>query len=310
MAPVLSWADVSLADDDVYRLATRYLRVLVELPVDRRALERAIEEVEKGLLQAGRFEWRSRTLILRARLALSTGEWHQGLRIAREALESRRVDSLGCTFTSYYWIAVLASIWLGELDPAWGMLEEWRDVESETGHQRGFRGWLRACWLRRSGRAREALPLARGAYVEGLRDGEYPVRLTSGIELVRVLLALGEVDAARKPLGGLLRLRSTEISEHGYVLRVLLADYHLARARELAGLPALDAEFHHLYDTRRTELPREQIGARSALARARSAYQRARIQGEKLDSLLDCQLRAWQIANRLSATQQTSEEIG
>jgi hypothetical protein len=310
MAPVLSWTDVSLADEDVYRLATRYLRVLVELPGDRWALERAIAQVEQGLLQAGKVEWRSRILILRSRLALSTGEWRQGLRIAQTALENRRVDSLGCTFTSHYWIVVLVSIWLGELDLAWSMLEEWRDVESETGHQRGFRGWLRACWLRRSGRAGEALPLARGACLEGLRDGEYPVQLTSGIELVRVLLTLGEVDTAREPLGWLLRLRSTEVSEHGYVLRVLLADYHLARARKLAGLPALDTEFHHLYEARQGELPREPARARGALARARSAYERARVRGERLDSLLDCRLRTWQIATRLSGVEQTSEEIG
>jgi hypothetical protein len=127
---------------------------------------------------------------------------------------------------------------------------------------------------------------------------------------VRVLLTLGEVDRARAPLAGLLRLRRTETSEHAHVLRVLLADYHLARARRWAALPALDAEFHHRYESLPGGLSREPAVARSALARARFAYGRGRMSGERLDALLDCRLRAWQIADRLGTAQRTSEEIG
>jgi hypothetical protein len=87
--------------------------------------------------------------------------------------------------------------------------------------------------------------------------------------------------------------------EHAYVLRVLVGDYHLARARELAALPALDPDFGGLHERRGSTRRRDRAGARAALERARLAYLRAAPRGRRQDACFDCGLRAGQIAARL-----------
>jgi len=309
MAPTMTRRDVSLADGEVYRLATRYLRALAELPVERPSLEKAIEQVEDELLRVGRGEWRSRTLILRARLALSTGAWRGGLRLAEESLESAYRDPWKYTLSSHYWLLVLMAIWLGELDLAWRRLGEWDGLGEHRTSQRGARAWLRSCALRRAGRAEQALDHARLAYVESLREGEYPLRITAAVELVCVLLALGDLDLVREPLGQALRLRNTETSEHAYVLRILVGDHQLARARALGGLPAVDLDFQHTARRPRGRRQRDRAGARRALRHAHAAYEHAARRGEALDLLYGCRLRAWQLAHRRAALAQVEEEL-
>jgi hypothetical protein len=308
MAPPLTQKDVCLSEGVVYRIATRYLRVLAELPGEREQIDRALQEVEKGLVAVGKSAWRSRSLLVRARLALSLGTWREGLRLAEEALEERDHDEFGCTYTAYYWPCVLLAIWVGELDRAWTLFERWGRVDVGSYNQRVAGAWLRSCWLRQANRADEALSHARIAFAESLCKDEYPVRFTSAVELARVLLAVGELDAVREPLSRVLAVRHTEVGEHGYIARLLVGDVHHARARALAGLTPRDFDFHHLQETSRRSAGG--VGeARAAVDRAHLAYRLARRRGEALDTLLDCRLREWQIADRLAQLREVEEAL-
>jgi hypothetical protein len=101
-----------------------------------------------------------------------------------------------------------------------------------------------------------------------------------------------------------LGLRHTEIGEHGYAIRVLRADFHLARARRLAGLPMIDPEFGVQY---RSQARRFDLAAsHRELGIARRLYGVAKRVGRRLDQLLLCDLRSREIEARYRLVDETA----
>lgn len=318
MAPMLAARGAALDQPEYYRLVTRYLRAMVELPAERASVEAALDEAERELAARGMRSWRSRGLLTRARLALSTGEWTRGLTLITEARAARSEDPWGCTWTSHFWVTALLAIWTGDLARADKLFREWRDIEVGSTGQRAFLPLLRATRLRREGRAAEALGLAREAYANASGVREYAGQICGAVELARVLLALGEPENAAPYVRDALRFRRSEVGEHGFAVRTLLADLWLARARALAGLPGWDLEFHHAYERKaltrvvrrvRSASRHGRGDAQAALRRAERAYAAVRPLAARLDALYATELRVWQLADRAESVRRTREEI-
>jgi hypothetical protein len=146
--------------------------------------------------------------------------------------------------------------------------------------------------------------------VNALLSGDYPCSFTATAEYARLLLSLGELIAVREPLSRLLALRHTEVGEHAFAMRVLLADHHHARARQLAQLPSIDLEFHRVYPLAAPASAANPEAAQQAVARAQRGYERLATRGYALDEAVDSRLREWQLSDRLAALAGTREEIG
>jgi hypothetical protein len=91
---------------------------------------------------------------------------------------------------------------------------------------------------------------------------------------------------------------------------MIAADYRLSEARLLAGLPALDLEFHREYVGTGDPIERNERAAARSLKGARRSYSRVRRRATALDEVLDCDLRCWQVRDRLASVERTREEFG
>jgi hypothetical protein len=297
MAPGLQHPEASIGQGDIYRLATRYVRVLAELPVETARVERAVSEIEESLAAHGR-PWRSRPRLALARLHISTGEWRRGLVLAREALELRKNDPYGCTLSSYYWVVVILAIWVGEEEEVREAMAAW-ERQDLPASQRAFHNWARSQLRRRRGDTVEALSFARRARIESLEGCDYPAHVSTTIELARALLSVGRLGEAREAVLDAQRWRGSEVGDHAFSARVLPGDWHLASARALFGLPALDADFGGLCDGEDPLAP-DHTAAERALGRARLAYRRLLPRARALDRCTGTRLRAWQLDARLA----------
>jgi tetratricopeptide (TPR) repeat protein len=291
----------------LYLAATRYLRVLVELPAPRHQIEAIASEIERGIgsLDDDR---RSRVLIARARHELSRGRFEQALDAAERSLEAWRHERLVCTASTHYWMLVLLCVFLGRTDQARDWLDEWElAANGPEPTDDVFRAALRSLLARREGDAARAVACAEEARRLARGGDAYALRLARSYAAVRAHHFAGDLRAARAPLAALLALRHTETGEHAHVIRLVRADHHLACARRRAGLPMLDVESGIAFEPPPGDL--DASGARRELARARRAYARAAPRAHALDALFECDLRARELTARLALVAATAREI-
>ena len=300
--------ELSIADPSLYMTITRFLRAMVELPFPRAEIEDAFGQVEQQLRDAKLDDRRSRLLLARARLALSRGRPRDALALGEESLARWRRETHTFTGSSHYWVVVTACLWLGDLPRARRHLEAWAALREGGAMQRVFLACKSSELARREGELGRALALSRGAWIESAMGEDHQQRMFAGHAYLRALLLAGRLEPAREVLARLFRrLHRVEFAEHGFVLRALHADWHLARARHAAGLPMLDPECGVERRTRRPGA--ERAVAEPALARARRLYARALAHGRELDRLLATRLRAWEIEARLALCDRTEGEL-
>lgn len=310
MTPALSARRGRLDQGIVYRLATRCARALAELPSERAALEGALDEIDRELAGLDRHAWSTRTLLVRARLHLSTGRWQAGLEAALAALDAWQEDEYHCTWCSYAWVAVLLSIWCGRLQHAHALLDRWDARSDGLRSWLSSRHWLRGHALRRAGRADAGLVHARNAYDAAASEPDYWTAVSAAVELARTLLSLGRVSEAGGLVRGALHFRHTEVGDHAFAVRVLVGDWHLAEARRQGGLPARDADFGCEYEGGERLAHPDLASARRAARRARRAYAALRPRAAALDRLLASPLRTWQLDFREAEVVRAERAIG
>jgi hypothetical protein len=103
---------------------------------------------------------------------------------------------------------------------------------------------------------------------------------------------------ARDVLGQMMDARNAESTFERYSLHLLRGDYHLACARQAAGMPPMDDDYSDTFP------PPEQIAdvgaTRLAVARVRRAYASALRVGSEIDRKLECHIRRDEISRRLA----------
>jgi tetratricopeptide (TPR) repeat protein len=277
---------------------TRYVLIAVELPVSLEVIERALGEAWQRYAENGSGNRRSRLLLVRARLAMARGRHREALADAQEGLERRRREPLGFSFSTHVRTLVDICLRLGDLELARRYIEEWESLDT------GYPGTKRICLaaarsmiLRRERRIDEALDWARRAEHEGRITDDLPSRFWVLKALIRALLCTDDPRLARGPLLDLLRLRNSAVGDIRYETRLLLADYHLANARRLAGLPPVDLEL-----VGEVERPGSRASNETVLQQlhcARRLYGLALRTGRAIDRLLTCEVRTREVEQRL-----------
>jgi tetratricopeptide (TPR) repeat protein len=301
-------SELGIADASLYMTITRFLRAMIELPFPLAEIQDAFDQVEQQLREAKQGDRRSRLLLARARLALSRGRPHEALALGEESLAHWRRELHTFTGSSHYWVVVTACLWLDDLPRARRQLDAWAALREGSAMQRVFLACKSAELARREGEVGRSLALSRSAWVESAGSEDHQQRLFAGHAYLRALLLAGRLEPARAVLARLFGLlRRVEFGEHGFVLRALHADWHLARARLAAGLPMIDPECGI---ERRPRRPGpERAVAEPALARARRLYARALAHGREIDRLLGTRLRTWEIEARLTLCDRTEREL-
>lgn len=309
MAPVLSDPDASLREPNVYRVATRYARVLAEIPVSWSRVASAVDAIEAGL--AGeRAPWRSRVELVRARLFVSAGDWERGHAHAVSATRIREVDPWGCTRTSYLWLQGMLCVFTGRFAEVEQLLDDWRTIESGDPFQECSRAWVRSLLQRRLGHATDALESARSACEHARRARDAASTFCASVQLAQTLLALGRVEEARAYTRQAQAWSRSEVGDQSFVARVLAGDWYLARARACAGLEPFDPDFL-AYHARPPGAPlREPMVARAAARDARREYAAATPRARELDARGGRPLRDWQLGLRLRAVEEVEAALG
>jgi tetratricopeptide (TPR) repeat protein len=284
----------------VYGSMTDQIEIGLRLPVGLAAIERAYEQADAYFRSAGERDWQSRLLYYRAELLYRRGLYGQALGAAQEGAARA---SEGCPKlypSTHMWGLFRIKLALGDLAGARAYLNRWSekyDREDKHGAVRGAYLYVMAARLARAeGDAEEAFEWSRtGAEALAAADwGE--ARFLLGCEQVRACLLAGQHALAGTHLARLAHARRSESGHRRYAFALLVADYHLARARAAAGLPALDEEFGTAGE------PARESGrpAGREAARARRAYGEALKVGAWVDGRLDCSVRTEEVGRRLA----------
>ena len=298
----------------VYGNLTDHIRVAQRLPVSLRTLERAYEQAEDYSKGAGDASWRSRLLYYRSELHLLRGEDERALAVAQEGFAVWRKDCPKLYGTTHLYQLFEICLALRDEPRAARYLERWRkqnEKEEKRSRLREATERVMESLLERlRGRPAEAVERARlASHLVSLADWG-ATRYEVQHALVRALLAAGRHEAALSPLAQLAHLRRSESALEQYRFQLLRGDYHLARARDQAGLAPFDDELGHdsAGTARDSGGPRVRAGAgrsaaddqRRQLSKARAAYAAALRVGRWVDERLECGLRRRCVAERLS----------
>ena len=127
------------------------------------------------------------------------------------------------------------------------------------------------------------------------------------IVMVQAFLCTGDNHRARDELIRLLAHRHAETGHYRYYIRLLWGDYHLACARQAAGMPAVDDEFGLEFPP--PSCMAHPTATRYALARARRGYRAALKVGSWIDEKLQCSLRQTTISERLARVEAIERKL-
>jgi len=276
---------------DIYNTLIRYINIARDLPVNLGAIEKAYQQTENFLRDSGNLEWRHQLLHLQATLYKLRGMYPEALAAAQESWAIWEDEYPYFTADTHLNRLVEISLLLQDAEQAQMYLWEWEiDEHNETPKYReGMSCHRQSDLARLQGRFTEAVDWARRSML---------VDNSASDTVVRVFLCTGDNHRARDELISLLAHRHAESGHDRYYIRLLWGDYHLACAREAAGMPAVDDEFG-------LEFPppsaiANPAATRYALARARRGYRAALKVGSWIDEKLQCSLRQTTISERLA----------
>jgi len=278
---------------DIYRTLTRYIEIAQDLPVNLGAIEKAYQQTENFLRNSGNLEWRHRLLHLQAQLYKLRGMYPEALAVAQESWAIWQNEYPGYIADAHLNNLVEISLLLRDAEQAQMYLWEWEDEHDEIPKSRERMSCSRRSNLARlQGRFTEAVDWARRAMLVDNSDIE------TLIVMVRAFLCTGDKHRARDELIRLLAQRHAETGHYRYDIRLLWGDYHLACARQAAGMPAVDDVFGLEFGP--PSAIAHPAATRYALARARRGYRAALKVGGWIDEKLQCSLRQTTISERLA----------
>jgi len=278
----------------ISHIYARYLYTAISLPVSLEAIENVGSEAENFL--------RNNCWDLRHMLYCSYSElyrlrcmYEKALNIGQEGWTIWR--NTGHRFSSDDHLRELIKICLilRKVELAREYFEIWERQENEIPSDR--EKWFcarQADFARFEGRLDESLRWARRAVRANIDQQK---------SLVRTLLTMGDCKEARKETLRLLKGRgfNSEKGHMRYDTRLLIADYHLACARQAAEMTPADDEYgQHFPPPARIANP---ANTRRELCLAWSAYSSALRTGEQIDKLLVCTKRQNEIAQRIRRLQ-------
>lgn len=284
----------------VYGAMTDQIDIALRLPVRLAAVESACAQADAYFRSAGERDWQSRLLYFRAELLYLRGLYREALAAAQEGAAHAAEGCPKLWPSTHMWGLFRIQMAKGDLAEAKRYSGRWvekYDGEEKRGPARGAYRYVMASRLARAeGDAAEAVEWSR-AGAQTLAAGDWgEARFLLGCEQVRACLLSGQHALAATHLAPLAHARRSESGHRRYAFALLLGDYHLARARAAAGLPALDEEFGTSGET-----PREFVGSTgSEAARARRAYAEALKVGVWIDERLDCSVRTDEVGRRLA----------
>ncbi len=280
--------------DDLYNSMSKYIIIALDIPASKKTIEDAIELTWSYLRKLGRLEWQHKLLYLEAELYQSEGKRELALDRALEAwAEWRNTYPLFVADAHFYQITML-QLRLGRADDAEKTIKIW-----EANKDDAFPTYRQAVL----NRSRSYLSRLWGDYELATYQAERAVQLTKQMHTPESLATMlsasayasmlnDDFDSARQALQG---IPSHIIKERS----IVIADYHLNRARMLCGLPPVDIVL-------RNELPDvpEKLKASAdichELSRARMMYRVALKRAKRFDDAFDCTWRQDEIKDCLA----------
>ncbi|WP_293143117.1 MULTISPECIES: hypothetical protein [unclassified Microcoleus] len=285
---------------DIYITLILYINIAKSLPVNLGAIEKAYQQTENFLRDSGNLDWRHQLLLLQAQLYQSRGIYPEALAAAQESWAIWQNEYPCYTADAHLNSLVQISLLLGDAEQAQMYLREWEiDKHDDIPKSREGMSCCRQSDLARlEGRFTEAVDWARRAML---------VDDSASGALVQAFLCTGDNRRARDELIRLLVQRHAEKGHDRYHIRLLWGDYHLACARQAAGMPAVDDEFE-------LEFPppnciANPTATRYALARARRGYRAALKVGSWIDEKLQCSRRQKEISDRLARVEAIERKL-
>jgi ATP/maltotriose-dependent transcriptional regulator MalT len=280
---------------------TRHLLVSSELPLPLTGFQDELARVE-SLIRETRYRYHSsRILHIRSCLEFDRGNLEEARVLAEKAFAAQS-DEKSIFATSAH-RRIMVGIFLASGDPreARRRLEGWtKEVgrESNGSYAQTVFNAARANLARHEGRPEEAVEWALLTSLDTHQSEDYVSRITVGFAQVRASLATQRPQRARRPLAEILKLRHGELARDRYRIRLLHADFHLAMARSLLGLPVLDLEFGGRNAA--GDQGRDPMAAGGHLAKAERGYGRALLAGRLVDRLLCCNFRKQEMKSRIA----------
>lgn len=297
LTPTLKEGTTGGDADDIYNTLATYIEIAQDLPVNLGAIEKAYQQTESFLRNSGNLDWRHRLLLLQATLYKLRGMYPEALAAAQESWAIWQDKYPVYIADAHLNRLVEISLLLRDAQQAQMYLWEWEMDEHDTIPKTRERlSCSRQSDLARlQGRFTEAVDWARRAILVDNSD------IDTLILMVRTFLCMGDNHRARDELIRLLAHRHAETGHYRYYIRLLWGDYHLACARQAAGMSPVDDEFG-------LEFPppssiANPTATRYALARARRGYRAALKVGRWIDEKLQCSLRQQELFERLSRCQ-------
>jgi tetratricopeptide (TPR) repeat protein len=300
LTPTLKEGNTGSDAADFYRTLIRYIEIAQNLPVNLGAIEKAFQQTKNFLRDSGNLEWRHRLLLLQAILYKLRGMYPEALAAAQESWAIWQHEEPGYIADRHLNSLVEISLLLRDAEQAQMYLWEWEMDEHDdipkTRERRSCSGRSNLAQL--EGRFTEAVDWARRAML---------VDNSASDTVVRAFLCTEDNHRARDELIRLLAERHAESGHYRYDIRLLWGDYHLACARQAAGMPAVDDEFG-------LEFPppsaiANPAATRYALARARRGYRAALKVGGWIDEKLQCSLRQTTISERLARVEAIERKL-
>jgi len=300
LTPTLKEGNTGGDAADIYNTLIIYIEIAKKLPVNLGAIEKAYQQTENFLRDSGNLGWRHQLLNSQARLYRLQGIYPEALAVAQESWAIWQDEYPYYTADTHLSRLVEISLLLRDAEQAQMYLWEWEiDQHNETPKYReGLLCSSRSNLARLQGRFTEAVDWARRAML---------VYNSASDTVVRAFLCTEDKHRARDELIRLLAQRHAETGHYRYDIRLLWGDYHLACARQAAGMPAVDDEFG-------LEFPppsaiANPAATRYALARARRGYRAALKVGSWIDEKLQCSLRQTTISERLARVEAIERKL-
>lgn len=299
MVPALQASPPSDSTDHFYNLLTIYIYAAQDLPVSLRSIEKVYVQAEGFLRDSGNTGWRHKLLHLRCLLYSAREMYSKALRAAQEGWSLRQCAGSYPAFGVDDHLNDLVDVNLRLQDgaQAWRYLEEWESQkDNELPKTREILYCSRQSDVARlEGRADDAIDWARRAVLSAEQTDYEEYRFLAESTLVRALLYAADAERAKERLCRILTYRHSESKHRIFDLHLLRGDYHLACARQAAGMAPVDDEY-------RLDFPPPTSIAdkatRCALRRARLAYSAALKVGREIDELLECSKRQEELARR------------
>ncbi|WP_293333244.1 hypothetical protein [Microcoleus sp. CAWBG58] len=297
LTPTLKEGTTEGDADDIYNTLATYIEIAKDLPVNLGAIEKAYQQTENFLRDSSNLDWRHRLLLLQATLYKLRGMYPEALAAAQESWAIWQDKYPVYIADAHLNSLVEISLLLRNAEQAQMYLWEWEMDKHDTipkTRERLSCG-RQSDLARLEGRFTEAVDWARRAMLVDKSNIE------TLILMVRAFLCMGDNRRAQEELIRLLVQRHAETGHDRYDIRLLWGDYHLACARQAAGMPAVEDEFGLEFPPpNRIANP---TATRYALARARRGYRAALKVGSWIDEKLQCSVRQKEISDRLSRCQ-------